>query len=84
MTRTGKSLLAANKPIGNQDTDVVDLGDKSVEESGDEVSHTPDSKKMKFTDPELEKRYSDMDMGNRQIIPGNPIVGKLRFSFFNL
>lgn len=56
-TRNHKSLLEANKLISKQDTDVVDLGENTVQESGDEISQTPESKKMKFSDPDLEKQY---------------------------
>ena len=69
--------LLGKRAASKADNTVVDLGN----ESGDEVSHTPDSKKLKttlsFGSPNLEQRFTDHGLDTRPIIPGTPITGKL-------
>lgn len=54
-----------------------------MRESGDEVTQTPQSKKLKMTmspvfiSPAFEDRFKDLDMGNRAIIYGQPLASKL-------
>ncbi|KAL8154856.1 hypothetical protein AgCh_000268 [Apium graveolens] len=71
---TRKSGLLANRYISKQDNTVVDLGN----ESADEVSQTPDSKKLKITlsfdSPDLEQRFTENALDSRPILPGIPVI----------
>lgn len=82
-TRNRKSNLQANKTRSKKEESVVDLASPG-NESGDEISQTPESKKLKgipnFAGPEFELRYTDMKLDTRQLITGAPIDSKLSSS----
>ncbi|KAK1368486.1 hypothetical protein POM88_034578 [Heracleum sosnowskyi] len=47
-TRSRKSFLEANQTPAKNSTSIVDVSDTQIPESGDEVSNTPESKKIKM------------------------------------
>ncbi|KAL8155097.1 hypothetical protein AgCh_000473 [Apium graveolens] len=74
---TRKSGLLENRSTSKHDNIAVYLGT----ESADEMSHTPDSKKLKFTLyfnlPDLEQRFTENALDTCPILPGIPVNDKL-------
>lgn len=80
MTRTRKSGLIANTPSSKKDKVLIEL-DNVAHNSGDEVSQTPESKRLKgtplFASPEFESRFSTMELGTRNLITAPLLDSKI-------
>lgn len=66
-TRSRKHLFRANQSMAKQGTPEMNFDDNLVPDNGDEVVHTPKSKRMKFyvafTSPEFDLRLKTNIMG---------------------